>query len=70
MEGSVTGTLTAGALVSTPSALESRRGRDALRKTNYAPIDEHRTATSNSDIAAAWVSAGLAGLALLAGLAA
>jgi hypothetical protein len=45
--------------------MESRRAHTALGKAMYAPIDEHRTAASNSDIAAAWVTAGLIGLALL-----
>lgn len=65
MEGSVTATLTAGTPVSTALIVKSRRTRATLRKTIYAPIDEHRTAASNSDIAAAWVAAGLIGLALL-----
>ena len=56
---------TAGALVSATSIMESRRAHAALGKAMYAPIDEHRTAASNSDIAAAWVAAGLIGLALL-----
>jgi len=65
MEGSVTtATLTTGTLVSRASILRSPRARAALRRTIYAPIDEHRTATSNSDIAAAWLAAGLVGLAL------
>jgi hypothetical protein len=65
MEGSVTATLTAGTLVSMTPALKSRRARAALRKAIYAPIDEHRTAASNSDIAAAWLAAGLVGAGLL-----
>jgi hypothetical protein len=65
MEGSVTATLTAGTLVSMNPALKSRRVRTALRKTIYAPIDEHRTAASNSDIAAAWLAVGLVGAGLL-----
>ena len=65
MEGSVTGTLTAGTLVSMTPALKSRRGRAALPKTIYAPIDEHRTAASNSDIAAAWLAVALVGAGLL-----
>jgi hypothetical protein len=71
MEGSVTtATLTAGTLVSTAAVLKSRQARAALRKTIYAPIDEHRTAASNSDIAAAWMSVGVValGLGLLAAL--
>lgn len=69
MEGSVTLTLTAGTLISKPSILKSPRARAALCATIYAPIDDHRTAASNSDIGAAWVAAGLVGLALLATLA-
>jgi hypothetical protein len=65
MEGSVTATLTAGTRISGASLLRSPRARRALRRTIYAPIDEHRTAASNDDIAAAWVAAGLIGLALL-----
>jgi hypothetical protein len=34
----------------------------------YAPIDEHCTTASNSDIAAAWLAAGLIGLALFIAL--
>lgn len=55
----------AGALVSATSVAQSGRAHAALAKAIYAPIDEHRTAASNSDIAAAWVAAGLIGLALL-----
>jgi len=70
MEGSVTtATLTTGTLVSRASILRSPRARAALRRTIYAPIDDHRTAASNSDIAAAWLAAGLVGLALAVTLA-
>ncbi len=65
----MTATLTVGTLVSMTPALKSRRGRAALRKTIYAPIDEHRTAASNSDIAAAWLAVGLVGAGLLGMLA-
>jgi hypothetical protein len=68
MEGFVTATLTAGARISATSLLKSRRGRAALRKTIYAPIDDHRTAASNSDIGAAWLAVGLIGIALLMAL--
>ena len=68
MEGSVTATWTAGALVSEASIINSRRAHAALGKAIYAPIDEHRTAASNSDIAAAWLAAGLIGLALFVAL--
>ncbi len=60
-------TLTAGTSISR-SILKSPRARAALRRTIYAPIDEHRTAASNGDIAAAWIAAGLIGLALLVAL--
>ena len=69
MEGSVTATLTAGTPVSTALIVKSRRTRATLRKTIYAPIDEHRTAASNSDIAAAWLGVGLVGAGLLVTLA-
>lgn len=65
----MTGTLTARTLISAASILESRLGRSARRDTLYAPIDEHHTAASNSDVAAAWLAAGLVGLGLLAVLA-
>jgi hypothetical protein len=68
MEGSVTAALMAGAPVSRALILKSQRARAALRRTIYAPIDEHRTAASNGDIAAAWIAAGLIGLALLVAL--
>jgi hypothetical protein len=68
MEDSVTATWTAGALVSEASVFNSRRAHAALGKAIYAPIDEHRTAASNSDIAAAWLAAGLIGLALFVAL--
>lgn len=55
----------AGALVSATSIVQSGRAHAALAKAIYAPIDEHRTTASNSDIAAAWAAAGLIGLALL-----
>ena len=64
----MTGTLTAGVRTSRPSMLRSPRARAALRRTIYAPIDEHRTAASNGDIAAAWVAVGLVGMALLIAL--
>lgn len=69
MESSVTGTLTAGTLVSTTSVLKARLARGGGPEAIYAPIDEHRTAASNSDVAAAWLAAGLVGLSLLAVLA-
>ncbi len=47
------------------SILRSPEARAALRRTIYAPIDEHRTAASNGDVVAAWIAAGLIGLALL-----
>ena len=62
MEGSVC------AVVSGTSIGKSRRAHLALGKAIYAPIDEHRTAAANSDIAAAWLAVGLVGLALLAAL--
>lgn len=62
MEGSV------GAVVSGTSIGKIRRPHVALGKAIYAPIDEHRTAASNSDIVAAWLAAGLIGLALLVAL--
>ena len=65
MEGSVTVTRTAGGLISETSIIESRRAHAALGKAIYAPIDEHRTAASNGDVAAAWLAAGLIGLTLL-----
>jgi hypothetical protein len=43
-------------------------GHARLRRTIYGPIDDHRTAASNSDIGAAWVAVGLVALALLAAL--
>jgi len=66
MESSVTGTLTAGTLVSTTSVLKGRFARGERSDAIYAPIDEHRTAASNSDVAAAWLAAGVVGLGLLA----
>jgi hypothetical protein len=69
MEGPVTGSRrTASALAYRSSISNSRGAHAALGKANYAPIDEHRTAASNSDIAAAWLAAGLIGLALLVAL--
>jgi hypothetical protein len=68
MEGSVTGKRTAGALAYQGSISNSRRAHAALGKAIYAPTDEHRTAASNSDIAVAWLCAGLIGLALLVAL--
>lgn len=68
MEGSMTATLTADARISRSLVLKSPRGRAALRRAIYAPIDEHRTAASNGDIATAWIAAGLIGLALLVAL--
>jgi hypothetical protein len=65
MEATVTATLTAGTGIADASLLKSPRARAALRRTIYAPIDEHRTSASNDDIAAAWLTAGLIGLALL-----
>ena len=65
----MTATLTAGAAISSPSIPRSPRARAALGQTIYAPIDEHRTTTSDSDIAAAWLTAALVGLALVAPLA-
>ena len=50
------------------SIIDSRRACATLAKATYAPIDEHRTAASNSDIAAAWLAAGLIGLALFVAL--
>jgi hypothetical protein len=67
-EGSVTAIRTAGALIPATSIINSRRAHAALGKALYAPIDEHRTAASNSDIAAAWLAAGLIGLALFVAL--
>ena len=61
----MTATLTAGVLNSRLLRLKSPRARAALRRAIYAPIDEHRTAASNGDIAAAWIAAGLVGMALL-----
>ena len=68
MEGSVTAIPTAGALISATSIINSRRACAELAKAMYAPIDQHRTAASNSDIAAAWLAAGLIGLALFVAL--
>ncbi|HLJ19915.1 MAG TPA: hypothetical protein VKU84_06945 [Stellaceae bacterium] len=64
----MTATLTAGAPISSASILRSPRARAALRQAIYAPIDEHRTTASNGDIAAAWIAAGLIGVALLVAL--
>ena len=64
----MTATLTAGVLTSRPLMLKNPRARAALRRTIYAPIDEHRTAASNGDIAAAWIAVGLVGAALLVAL--
>jgi hypothetical protein len=64
----MTATLTAGVPISRALVLKSRRARALLRRTIYAPIDEHRTAASNGDVVAAWVAAGLIGLALLVAL--
>ena len=61
----MTATLAAGTLVSMTPALKSRRERARLRKTIYAPIDEHCTTASNRDIATAWLAVGLAGAGLL-----
>jgi len=63
----MTTTLTAGASLADAPGLKSPRAR-ALLRTIYAPIDEHRTAASNDDIAAAWFAAGLVALALVATL--
>ena len=57
-----------GVVVSASSIGKSHRAHPALGKAIYAPIDEHRTAAANSDIAAAWLAVGLAGLALLVAL--
>ena len=57
--------LMAGASVPRTSLLKTARARATLRRTIYAPIDDHRTATANDDIAAAWIAAGLIGLTLL-----
>ena len=64
----MTATWTAGALVSEASVINSRRAGATLAKAMYAPIDEHCTTASNSDIAAAWLAAGLIGLALFVAL--
>ena len=63
----MTTTLTAGASLVDASSLKSPRAR-ALFRAIYAPIDEHRTAASNNDIAAAWFAAGLVAMALVATL--
>ena len=68
MESSVTATLTAGTLSFQTSLPKSPRARAALRRTVYAPIDEHRTSASNGDVAAAWLAAGLIGVILLGAL--
>jgi len=47
------------------SIVESRRALAVLSRQVYAPIDEHRTTASNSDIAAAWLAVGMVGLTLL-----
>lgn len=64
----MTATLTAGVGISRVSILKGPRMRAALRRTIYAPIDEHRTPASNGDIAAAWIAAALIGLPLLVAL--
>lgn len=61
-------TLTASVLTARPLMLKSPRVRAALRRAIYAPIDEHRTAASNGDIAVAWIAAGLVGITLLVAL--
>jgi hypothetical protein len=64
----MTAILMAGTSFPRTSLLKTARARATLRRTIYAPIDEHRTAASNGDIAAAWVAAGLIGLTLLVAL--
>jgi hypothetical protein len=68
MEGFMATALTAHTLVSTASSLMagSRLERAARRDTLSAAIDEYRAAVSTSDVALAWLSAGLVGLSLLA----
>lgn len=65
----MTATLTAGTAISSPSIPRSPRASAALGQAIYAPIDDHRTAASNSDIGAAWLAAALVGLALVVPLA-
>lgn len=64
----MTATLTAGTPIFRAAVIKTPRTRAALRRSIYAPIDDHRTAASNGDIAAAWIAAGLIGLAFLAAL--
>ena len=61
----MTATLRADTEVPATSIVESRRAVALLSRQVYAPIDEHRTPASNSDIAAAWLAAGMVGLTLL-----
>lgn len=61
-------TLTAGTPITLGSGLRSSRARAALRHAIYAPIDDYRTPASDSDIATAWLAAGMVGLALIAAL--
>jgi hypothetical protein len=63
--GVVMATLRADTPVPTTLLAESHGANAARYKVIYAPIDEHRTTASNNDIAAAWLAAGLVGLALL-----
>jgi hypothetical protein len=65
----VTATLAAHTLASAGSTLVRRLKSGTRPETLYAPIDEHRTRASDSDVAAAWLAAGLAGLSLFAVLA-
>ena len=65
----MTDTPRAGNMISSASIPRSHRSRVTLGRTIYAPIDEHRTAASNSDIGAAWLTAALVGLAMVAPLA-
>ena len=67
MEVSVTATLAA--RTRSPEASVGKSGRAALRRAIYAPIDDNRTAASDSDIVAAWLAATIAGLTLIATLA-
>ena len=60
--------LTTDTLVLTTSVVESRRAQAAVQKTISAPLDAQVTTASNSDIAAAWLAAGVVGLGLLVAL--
>jgi hypothetical protein len=55
-------------LVLTTSMVESRRAQAAVQKTISAPLASQATTASNSDIAAAWLTAGVVGLGLLVAL--